>query len=262
MQMGRRALRLSFRSVYLITRIVLLIILALVSIGGTAPGQQASASTAKATSAPPPIALAKVPLEAQSALASLQEIDANVSGDQSSADGIARTLSVLTSEIDARIADDRRLLATSPSLEMLYRLKLTWQNLSVNLLVLDRELTQHATSLDEQLVRLAQLSKTWQATLQSAKQPEMPPPVLLGVQSVVDSIERTRPATESAQAHVLTLQSHLFEDQARVRTALSSIGQAENRALRDLFVRDSPPIWNLETSVGTEWEKQSAFGRL
>jgi hypothetical protein len=95
-----------------VTRIVLLIILALVSSGGTAPGQQAAGSPAKPNPAPTPIPLAKVPLEAQSALASLQEIDANVSGDQSSADGIARTLSDLTSEIDARIANDTKLLTT------------------------------------------------------------------------------------------------------------------------------------------------------
>ena len=108
-------------------RIVLLIILALVSSGGAAPSQPASGSPAKPTPAPTFIPLAKVPLEEQSTLASLQEIDANVSGDQSSADGIAHTLSVLTSEIDARIADDTRLLTTSPSLDMLYRLKLTWE---------------------------------------------------------------------------------------------------------------------------------------
>ena len=93
-----------------VIRIVLFIILVLVSSGGTAPGQQASASPAKPNPAPTPIPLGKVPLEAQSALASLQEIDANVSKDQSSADGIARTLLDLTNEIDARIADDTRLL--------------------------------------------------------------------------------------------------------------------------------------------------------
>ena len=240
-----------------VIRIVLLIILALVSSGGTAPGQQASASPAKPTPAPTPIPLAKVPLEAQSALASLQEIDANVSRDQSSADGIARTLLDLTSEIDARIADDTRLLTTSPSLDMLYRLKLTWENFGVRLLVSARELTQHATSLEEQLARLDQLNKTWQATLQSAKQPETPPPVLQSVQSVVDSVERTRQAAESGRDHVLTLQSHLSEQEARVRTALSSIEQAETRALKNIFVRDSPPIWSLETSLGTEWEKHS-----
>src|SRR5271157_3272624 len=134
-------------------RIVLLIILALVSSGGAAPSQPASGSPAKPTPAPTPIPLAKVPLEAQSALTSLQEIDANVSGDQSSADGIARTLSDLTSEIDARIADDTRLLTTSPSLEMLYRLKLTWEKFGVRLSVSARELSRHAISLEEHLAR-------------------------------------------------------------------------------------------------------------
>ena len=50
-----------------------------------------------------------------------------MSGDQSSADGIARTLSILTNEIDARVAGDTSLLTTSPSLDMLYRLKRTWE---------------------------------------------------------------------------------------------------------------------------------------
>src|SRR5437868_3165103 len=118
-----------------VIRIALLLILALASSGDTAPSQQASASLAKPNPAPTPIPLAKVSLEAHSALASLQEIDGNVSRDQSSADGIARTLSDLTSEIDARIADDTRLLTTSPSLEMLYGLKLTWQIFGLKLLV-------------------------------------------------------------------------------------------------------------------------------
>src|SRR5271167_3679914 len=240
-----------------VIRISLFIILALVSSGGAAPSQQASASPAKPNPAPTPIPLAKVPLEAQSALASLQEIDANVSGGQSSADGIARTLSDLTSEIDTRIADDTRLLTTSPSLDVLYRLKLAWESFGVRLLVSARELTQHAASLEEQLVRLDQLNKTWQATLQSAKQPETPPLVVQSVESVVGSIERTQQAAESSRDHVLTLQSHFSEQQARVRTSLSSIEQAETQALKNIFVRDSRPIWSLETNLGTEWEKHS-----
>ena len=180
-----------------------------------------------------------------------------MSRDQSSADGIARSVSDLTSEIDTRIADDKRLLTTSSPLDVLYRLKLAWETFGVRLLVSDRELTQHATSLEEQLGRLDKLNKTWQGTLQSAKQPETPPPVLQRAQSVVDSVERTRQATESGQAHVLALQSRLTEEEARVRTTLSSIEQAENQAVQHIFVRDSPPIWNLGTSLGTEWEKHS-----
>src|SRR4029077_15985554 len=107
-----------------VIRIVFVVILALVSTDARAPGQQASASPAKPTPAPTPIPLAKVPLEVQSTLATLQEIDANVSGGQSSADAIGRKPFDQASEIDARIADDTRLLTTSPSLDMGYRLKL------------------------------------------------------------------------------------------------------------------------------------------
>ena len=240
-----------------VIRIVFVVILALVSTDARAPGQQASASPAKPTPAPTPIPLAKVPLEEQSTLTTLQEIDANVSGDQSSADAIGRKLFDQASEIDARIADDTRLLTTSPSLDMVYRLKLIWRNFRLRLSVSARELTQHATSLEEQLARLDQLKKIWQATLQSAKQQETPPSVLQRVQSVVDSVERTRQAAESGRDHVLTLQSLLSEEEARVRTTLSSIEQLETRALKNIFVRDSRPIWSLETSLGTEWEKHS-----
>ena len=164
----------------LVVRIGLFLILALVSSAGPAPSQPASGSPAKPNSAPTPIPLAKVPLEAQSALASLQEIEANVSRDQSSADGFVRSLSDLTTEIDARIADDTRLLTTNPSLQLLYRLKLTWQSFDNSLSASARELTQRATTLEEQITRLDQLDKIWQATLQSAKQPETPPQVSQG----------------------------------------------------------------------------------
>ena len=240
-----------------VIRIVSLIILALVSSIGTAPSQQASGSPAKPTPASTPIPLAEVPSEAQAALDSLQEIEADVSKDQSSADAVARSALDLKSEIDARIADDKRILTTGPSFDVLYLLKRLWQTFGVRLSVSARELKEHATSLEEELGRLDQLSKTWQATLQSARQAETPPPVLERVQSVVDSIERTRQATGAGQAHVVGLQSRLSGERALVGTALSSIEQAEIQALQHIFVRDSPPIWNLETSLGTEWSKHS-----
>ena len=107
-----------------IIRIVLLIILTLISTGGMALCQQASPSPPKPNPAPTAIPLAQVPSQAQSALDSLQEIEADVSRDQSSADAIAHTVSDLTGEIDASLAENTRLLTTSPSLDVLYRLKL------------------------------------------------------------------------------------------------------------------------------------------
>jgi potassium efflux system protein len=244
-------------AMYRVSRLVVLLILALVSGGGTAPGEQASASPAKPNPAPTPIPLTTVPVEAQSAMTSLEEVDASVSRDQSSAGDIAGSLSNLASEIDATIAEDMRLLTASPPLDVLYRLKSTWQNFGDNLSALARELAERATSLEEERTRLDQMKKTWQATLQSAKQPDTPQPFLQSVQNVVDSIERTRQAAESSREQVLTLQGRLSEQEARVRTALSSVEQSQNRALKSLLVRDSPPIWSGETSLGREWEKQS-----
>jgi potassium efflux system protein len=240
-----------------VSRFVLLLILALLSSGGMAPGEQASASPAKPNPAPTPIPITTVPVEAHSAMTFLEEIDANVSRGQSSARVIAGSLSNLTSEIDTSIAEDMKLLTASPSLDMLHRLRSTWQNFADNLSALARELAQHAASLEEEHARLDQLNKTWQATLQSAKQPDTPQPVLQSVQNVVASVERARQAAESGRVDVLTLQSRLFEQEARVRTALSSVGQLQNRALKSLLTRDSPPIWSGETSLASEWEKQS-----
>ena len=238
-------------------RIVFLLFLVLATSGVTAPGQQASGSPAKPSAVLTPIPLIKVPLEAQSAVASLQEIEADVSRDQSSADEDGRTLLELTNEIDSRIDDDTKVLNSSPSLDVLYRLKLSWRNFGLRLSVLEAELTRYASSMEEQLARVDQLNRNWQATLQSAKQPQIPPTVLQSVQNVVDSIERTRQVSEFGQDHILTLQSKLSTEQARVRRALSSIGQAENRALQNIFVRNSQPVWSLETSLGTEWLKHS-----
>ena len=240
-----------------VIRIVLLVVLVLVCSAGTALSQQTSTPPAKPTPAPTPIPLAKVPVEAQSTLDSLQEIEANVSREQSSAEGIDRRFSDLTNEIDARIAEDRRLLASGPSLELLYRLKLVWQGFGIRLSVLGNELAQHATSLEEQLGRLDKLSRTWQTTLQSTRQPEAPLPVLQSVQRVAGSVERLRQAAESGRAHVLELQIRISEQETRVRMALSSIEQGESQALKSIFVRDSPPIWSLKTSLGAEWEQHS-----
>ena len=153
--------------------------------------------------------------------------------------------------------EDTRLLSASPPLEMLYRMKLSWQNFSESLSASDRELTQLATSLEERLARLDQLNKTWQATLQSAKEPDTPPPVLQSIQSVADSVEQARRAAESGRARVLTVRSRVSEEEARTRTVLSLVEQGQIRAWKDLLVRDSPPIWNLGTGLSREWEKQS-----
>jgi len=190
-------------------------------------------------------------------MASLQAIDTNLEQSQSSVGVIAESLSDLTSQADAMIAEDMKLLKSSPTLDMLHRLKSTWQSFADDLSALAQKLAQRAASLEEQRTRLDQFTEIWQATLQSTKQPNTPPPVVKAVQSVVDSIERTRPAAESCRAQILDLEIRLSEEEARVRAALSSVQQVQTLELDSLLVRDSPPIWSAQAGLGSEMMQQS-----
>jgi potassium-dependent mechanosensitive channel len=220
------------------------------AVAQTPPGPQAS-PTAKASPEPTPIPLTGVLSEMQSTMTTLEEIDASAARVQSNTDAIATKLSQLTGEMNPRLAEDSKLLTTSPSLDILYPIKLTWQDFARNLNALARDLTQHATSLEQELVDLSRLAKTWRTTLEFAKQSNAP------LQSAVDSIEQRRQALEASRARVLSLLGEISAEEMRTRRTLSSVEQSQIRALRDLLVRDSPPIWRLRAGLRQEWQNRS-----
>jgi len=191
-------------------------------------------------------------------MASLQAIDTNLVQSQSSVGVIAESLSDLTSQADAMTSEDMKLLQSSPNLDMLHRLNSTWQSFADDLSALAQKLAKRAAGLEEERTRLDQFTEIWQATLQSAKQPNTPPPVLKTVQSVVDSIERNRQTAESCRARILDLEIRLSEEEARVRTALSSVQQVQTQQLDSLLVRDSPPIWSVGAGLGSEMMQQTS----
>ena len=92
---------------------------------------------------------------------------------------------------------------------------MTWEKFRETLSASTRELAECAKDLDEKIARLDQLNKTWQLTLTAARQPNTPPAVLKRAQSTVDSIEATQKTAEATKANVLTIQTHLSEEQAR-----------------------------------------------
>jgi potassium-dependent mechanosensitive channel len=242
---------------------IFLLLFFFVSVSGpgmaAAPPPSESSPTPSPLPTPTPIPLAKVPLEAESTITTLQEITASASKAESTAADISANLATLATEIDARNSDDSRLLTAIQSLDTLHRLTVTWEKFRDNLSKSARELAESAKDLEQELARRDQLNKTWQATLSSAREPNTPPAVLKGVQSTLDSIELTRKMTEASRADLLTIQTHLSQEQARVRTALSSLEQLQNTALKSLSVRDSPPLWKLRANDGNKWTDQ--FGK-
>jgi potassium-dependent mechanosensitive channel len=222
------------------------------------PSSSSSPAPSPATAAPTPIPLAKIPSETESAFAELRQIEESASKDKANLDSTSAGLSNLTSEIRAHSLEDSRILAGNPSLDLLYRLRTTWQSYADDLSKAEQDLAQRESNLESQIARLSQMNQLWQATLQSAPQADMPAAVLHQVQSVVDQITKSKHAAESDRAKVLTSQSELLLEEARSRTALGTIARAQGQALKDLLVRDGQPIWTAPSTLTSEWKDQSS----
>jgi potassium-dependent mechanosensitive channel len=243
--------------------ILLAALLAITFVTGSPPirAQDASptptSSPSPAVAAPTPIPLAKVSSEAEAAFTELHQIDESTSKDKATLESTVSGLSNLTTEIKARMTEDTRILAGNPSLDLLYRLRTTWQTFEDNLTNAEQDLAQRASNLETQITRLSQMNQVWQTTLQAGPQVNMPPAVLQRVQSVTGEITKAQQGAESDRARVLTLQSDLLREDARIRTAVGTIARAQSQALKDLLVRDGQPIWTAPATLTNEWKTQS-----
>ena len=240
--------------------IVVTALLALNFVSATIQAQDASPSPSpspSATAAPTPIALDQVPAETESAFGELHQIEDTLSKARAALESTDVGLTNLKAEIKARMAEDARILAGNPSLDLLYPLRTTWQTYTANLANSEQDLTQRAANLEDQLASLKQMNQVWQPTLQSAPQINMPPAVLQRVQKVVERIDKTKRTAESDRAQVLTLQSSLLMQEARIRRATAAIARAQSQALKDLLVRDGQPIWTAPSTLTSEWQTQS-----
>src|SRR6201987_799699 len=184
--------------------IVVTALLALNFVSATIQAQDAAPSPSpSATAAPTPIALDQVPAEAESAFNELQQIEDPLSKARAALESTDIGLTNLKAEIKARMAEDARILAGNPSLDLLYPLRTSWRTYTANLTNSEQDLTQRAANLEDQLASLKQMSQVWQPTLQSASQINMPPAVLQRVQKVVERIDKTKRTAESDRAQVL-----------------------------------------------------------
>jgi small-conductance mechanosensitive channel len=240
--------------------IVVTALLALNFVSATIQAQDASPSPSpspSATAAPTPIALDQVPLEAESAFGELHQIEDTLSKARAALESTNVGLINLKAEVKARMAEDARILAGSPSLDLLYPLRTNWQTYTTSLTSSEQDLTQRAANLEDQLASLRQMNQVWQPTLESAPKINMPPAVLQRVQKVVERIDKTKRTAESDRARVLTLQNSLLMEEARIRRATAAIARAQGQALKDLLERDGQPIWTAPSTLTTELETQS-----
>jgi potassium-dependent mechanosensitive channel len=222
------------------------------------PSPSSSPSASPAAAAPTPIPLARIPSEIESAFGELHQIEESASKDRASLDSSTATLSDLMTEIKIRAVEDNRILTSSPSLDLLFRLRSTWQTYSDDLSKAEQDLVQRVTTLETQIGRLTQMNQVWQTTLQSASQVDIPAAVLQQVKDVLGEVAKSKQAAESDRARILTSQSELLLEEARSRTASAAVARAQSQALKDLLVQDGQPIWSAPGTLTSEWNVRSA----
>ena len=230
-----------------------LLAVAFLTIGAGVHGQPAPTSTSAVTANPAPgpssatkpvpIPLAEVATDAEAASARLRDMLDELSPDPITEE-VAQQLPVRTREIDARLRESRKIVAQRSSLEILIGIEAEWRRLRRNLSGWTRDLTNRATQLEREIAQLDELQKTWEQTLDTAKDANTPPEVLRRLETIISEIRQAREAIEKKRARVLTLQGRVAAQDARITDALTLIRQAREDVFNRLFVKDSTPIWS------------------
>ena len=223
--------------------IIFMMVLAMAT---TAYGHQAaeSISVAADEARHAPVPLVDVATESESADEILRDIRTDLSADQSAAT-IAQQLPAVAREIDGRLRESRKIVAQSPSIEMLGGLEGEWRRLRRELYGLDRDLSSRGHELERYIGQLDDLAKRWEQTFAMAKESSVPPEVLGRVENIVQAIHQARDAVEKQRGRALIMQTRVGMQDSRAANALVSIDQARESALNRLFVRESVPMWNL-----------------
>jgi potassium-dependent mechanosensitive channel len=214
------------------------------SAGATARAQQYSMLDSKPGSTPTPIPIPEIASQADSTFRTVQSIETTLSTDQITAT-IERRLPALTSEIELRGAEMAKFLVGIVPLELLHNMDLVLQTYRNQLSSWNDDLTERSKILDGQIAQLNRLSGIWKSTLQlpelSKAAPEMPE----RIKSLIDLISRTEQTVESRTERVLALQGHVLESTARLQAVTPAFEQAQTNAVKNLFIQDSPALWNL-----------------
>lgn len=228
-----------------------------------------SNNAANATNAAVP--LTEIPSQAESDSTALQTIEAGLSTDKT-AESVQDDLPDITQEITARLEENARILSRNRSLEVLRRLAGEWQEIQSELADWNRSLTRRAKQLADDYTRLRQLEEKWNLTSQSHT--NMPAEVSQKVEALKQKISEARENLGKQQGLILTLQTRVNEQDARVNQSITQIENTRQEIVGHLFVRDSLPIWSLELrsnatelahesrySLGRQWTALSTYAK-
>jgi potassium-dependent mechanosensitive channel len=248
--------------------LVLLLLLALAT-GVTAAARAAGPSTgvtpaarAASPSTPAAIPVAEISQRAEEVNGLLRALERDLRP-SAQIEKIERELGPVTSRLDARVDRTRQTLQSGAELGLLDTLADLWQASRMGLATWVETLTVRATWLEQQRAALVALAETWTLTRTEARAAKVPPAVFQRITDVLGAIAETQAKLDGQRSAMLVLQDRVARELSRCEEALAEVEQARQRAVSDLFVRESPPIWRARpaevasvAAVGAALERQ------
>jgi hypothetical protein len=159
---------------------------------------------------------------------------------------IQKLLPEASRTIDLEVSATKKVLQDEPTLAMLQTGQQSWEKRQLEMTHWLNLLTQRATQLQTALNQFRELEKIWSHTLDAAKAPRAPEPILQQIDATIAGVETVQTPIQTQLSAVLDLQSRVAQEVTRCGTALTEIGEAQQKAVGRLLKRETPPIWNAE----------------
>jgi small-conductance mechanosensitive channel len=208
-------------------------------------GQQAQAPT----EVPPPepavqeIPLAEVEAEAVRLTETIRKIDATVEARPETAK-IEEQLPEIAASIDDLRDTTRSTLRRTATVESLRALEEKWTKPSTDLEAANKTLSSRVEEIGELTGKLDEAEEVWGLTRTRVGEQEATGPILERIGRAIEEIGAARKRANDRRASVLTLQSQVGEQIARINETRAEIDQAMTKARKNLFEPDAPPLWS------------------
>jgi len=173
-------------------------------------------------------------------------------------------------DLQARLADTNRILASHPSLEVLRDLTDQLQGAEQSLGDWRATLAARGTWLDEQMKGLEELAPPWKPTLEAARTGGVPSDLIERIEVVLESIEGIRRQAHVQRARVLSLQDRILTAEDLIVKELNAVARERTVMVNRIWQLDSPPIWSPESrtddaslreSVNLQWHNLAVYCR-
>ena len=219
---------------------------ALPSIGGFA-AEQKTAEAPRPASVPPPLAIPLADIATRATeVSNLLVILTTSAAANADIESIAKMLPDISEKLDRQLAATTKTLTAEPSLDTLQSLQQDWRRRELETKGWLSQLTAHATKLQEALTQLGDLQKSWSSTRAAAQEAKAPDQILQQIDATLTALTAAQEKIQSERTALLNLQSRVALEVTKCGTALTQIGQVQQKAVAGILVPDLPPIWQPE----------------